>query len=260
MRSQASSLAAWPPEVADPIASEIQHVLTGAHGGVLTFGAVFAVYFASSGIESLRIGLNRAYGLDEKRSWWLLRLESIGYVLVSAVALLVLAFLVVLGPLIFKAAVAYVPWIQPLEAHYNVARFGVGGIVLAVALIILHMWLPYGQRTLGDIWPGIVATLVLWLACGIAFGRYLSGFAYTYVTYYAGLASAMIALVFLYYSAWIFIYRRRAQRRDRARARRREPAEVAAVKPQTRLDCRVSSGSDAASITSSRLRSPGAAC
>jgi membrane protein len=169
-------------------------------------GAVFAVYFASSGIESLRIGLNRAYGLDEERSWWLLRLESIGYVLVSAVALLVLAFVVVLGPLIFKAAVAYVPWIQPLEAHYNVARFGVGGIVLAVALTILHMWLPYGQRTLGGIWPGIAATLVLWLACGIAFGRYLSGFAYTYVTYYAGLASAMIALVFLYYSAWIFIF------------------------------------------------------
>jgi len=26
------------------------------------------------------------------------------------------------------------------------------------------------------------------------------------VTYYAGLASAMVALVFLYFSAWIFIY------------------------------------------------------
>ena len=40
-----------------------------------TLGAVFAVYFASSGVESLRIGLNRAYGLVEQRSWWLLRLE-----------------------------------------------------------------------------------------------------------------------------------------------------------------------------------------
>ncbi len=50
------------------------------------------------------------------------------------------------------------------------------------------------------------ATLMLWLACGFAFGRYLADFAYTYVTYYGGLASAMVALVFLYYSAWIFIY------------------------------------------------------
>jgi membrane protein len=38
------------------------------------------------------------------------------------------------------------------------------------------------------------------------FGRYLNNFSYAYVTYYAGLASAMIALVFLYFTAWIFIY------------------------------------------------------
>jgi membrane protein len=198
--------AAWPRQVASPLASETHNVLTTTRGGVLTFGAVFAVYFASSGIESLRIGLNRAYGLTEQRSWWLLRLESIGYVLVSALALLALAFLVVLGPLIFRAAARYAPWLEPLEAHYDVARVGIGGVVIAVALIILHMWLPAGRRSLHQIWPGILATLALWLACGFTFGRYLADYAYTYVTYYAGLASAMVALVFLYYSAWIFIY------------------------------------------------------
>jgi membrane protein len=198
--------AAWPQEVAGPIAGEIHHVLTTTRGGVLTLGAVFAVYFASSGVESLRIGLNRAYGLRDQRGWWLLRLESIGYVLVSAIALLTLAFLVILGPLIFRAAARYVPWIEPLESHFDFARFAIGGVLLAMALVILHMWLPAGRRSLGRVWPGIVATLVLWLACGFAFGHYLADFAYTYVTYYAGLASAMIALVFLYYSAWIFVY------------------------------------------------------
>jgi membrane protein len=198
--------AAWPRQVAAPLASEIHNVLTTTRGGVLTLGAVFAVYFASSGVESLRIGLNRAYGLQEQRGWWLLRLESIGYVLVSASAMLALAFLVVLGPLIFRTAAKYAPWIEPLEAHYDVARFGVGGGVIAVALFILHMWLPAGRRQLVRVWPGILATLVLWLACGFAFGRYLADYAYTYVTYYAGLASAMVALVFLYYSAWIFIF------------------------------------------------------
>jgi len=48
--------------------------------------------------------------------------------------------------------------------------------------------------------------LVLWLVAGIAFGRYLAEFAVTYVSYYAGLASAMIALVFLYWTASIFVY------------------------------------------------------
>jgi membrane protein len=53
-------LAVWPEEVALPIAREIQRVLTTTHTGVFTLGLVFAVYFASSGVESLRIGLNRA--------------------------------------------------------------------------------------------------------------------------------------------------------------------------------------------------------
>ena len=58
--------AVWPQQVATPIAAQIHNVLTTAHGGVLTLGAVFSVYFASSGVESLRIGLNR--GVHKMRS------------------------------------------------------------------------------------------------------------------------------------------------------------------------------------------------
>jgi membrane protein len=199
-------IGAWPSEVSGGIANEIHKVLTTARGDILTIGAVFALYFASSGIESLRIGLNRAYGLSERRPWWLLRLESIGYVLVAAVGLLALAFLVVLGPLVFRTALSYVDWLAPLESHYNIARFSLATLVIALALVILHMWLPAGRRRITEVWPGIFATLALWLACGFAFGRYLADFSYTYVTYYAGLASAMTALVFLYFTAWIFIY------------------------------------------------------
>ena len=61
-------------------------MLTDSRSGVLTFGALFALYFASSGVESLRVGLNRAYDMSEERAWWLLRMESIAYVLVAAMA------------------------------------------------------------------------------------------------------------------------------------------------------------------------------
>ena len=199
-------IAAWPREVSEGIAGQIHSVLTTARGDVLTVGAIFAIYFASSGVESLRIGLNRAYGLVDPRPWWQCRLESIGYVLVAAVGLLALAFLVVLGPLVFRAALAYAPWLDPLERHYDVGRLGIATVLLTTSLLILHMWLPAGRRPFGAVWPGIIATLLLWLCAGFVFGRYLSDFSYAYVTYYAGLASAMIALVFLYFTALIFIY------------------------------------------------------
>src|SRR5262249_24607988 len=104
-------------EVAGALTIEIHQVLTTSHGGLVTISAVFAV--SSGGIESLRIGLNRAYGLRERRSFWVLRLESIGFVLLSVIALLAVAFLVMLGPLLFKAAAAYVPALAPLELHYE---------------------------------------------------------------------------------------------------------------------------------------------
>ena len=56
-------LATWPQEVARPLANEIHDVLTTARTGVFTLGVVLSVFFASSVVESLRIGLSRAYEL-----------------------------------------------------------------------------------------------------------------------------------------------------------------------------------------------------
>jgi membrane protein len=197
-------LEAWPVEVSQPIAREIHSVLTETRRDILTIGVALAVYFASSGIESLRIGLNRAYRIGEQRSWWLLRLESIGYVLVGAVALLALALLVVLAPLIFVHAAKYFPWAEHWASTF--LRYGTASTVLVVALVLVHLWLPAGRRRLGEIAPGIITTLVLWLASGALFGLYLADFAVNYVSMYAGLASAMMALIYLYVNASIFIY------------------------------------------------------
>ncbi|MGH6727744.1 MAG: YihY/virulence factor BrkB family protein [Pseudolabrys sp.] len=199
-------LEAWPREVAGPIASDITDVLTNTRGDVLTLGALFALYFASSGVDGLRIGLNRAYDAVEERSWWILRLEAIVYVLIGAVAILAFSFLVVLAPLIWARLVHYVPRLAPLSDIVDFARYAVAVVVLVVALVIVHRWLPAGRRSFGEITPGIIATLLLWLISGAAFGRYLASYAFAYVTMYAGLASVMIALVFLYLCATIFIF------------------------------------------------------
>jgi len=199
-------LQAWPEEVSGPLAVEVSGVLASARGGALTVGAMLALYFASSGIESLRIGLNRAYGLVDQRHWLLLRLESILYTVLGAFGLLVLSFLVFLAPLLWAGAVRMIPQFEEFEVTITVVRFTVAAIVLVAALVVAHLWLATGHRRLRDIAPGVVATLVLWLVAGTLFGRYLANFAFTYSTYYAGLATPMIALVFLYLSACIFIY------------------------------------------------------
>jgi membrane protein len=199
-------LEAWPEVIAEPLEREIRNVMRGLRGDVLTFAVAIAIFFASSGIESLRIGLNRAYGVRETRPWWLLRIESIAYVIVGAAAMLALSFLVVLYPLMWTTAIQYASWFERFENLLEFVRLAAAAIVLIVALFVAYWWLPAGSRRFHEIWPGILVTLMLWLGAGIVFGRYLANFAYAYVTYYAGLASVMASLVFLYLVAMIFIF------------------------------------------------------
>jgi membrane protein len=199
-------LEVWPQQVADSLSGEIHDVLTTTRGGVLTIGAVLAVYFASNGVEALRVALNRAYSVIEPRRWYWLRLESIGYTLVAAFTSLAMAFLIVLGPLFLEAARRHIPLVESNEQFLNVARYSITIAALIVALFILHAWLPAGRRSFLQILPGIIFTMAASLVSGIVFGQYLARFASNYVTMYAGLASVIIALVFLYFLAAIFVY------------------------------------------------------
>ena len=200
-------LQVWPRQVADSLSGQIHDVMTTSRGDILTIGAVLAVYFASNGVEALRVALNRAYSMVEPRRWYWLRLESIGYTLIAAVTSLAMAFLIVLGPLIIEAVRRHIPLVvETNEQFLNVTRYGITIAALIVALLILHAWLPAGRRGFLQILPGIVFTIVASLASGIVFGQYLTRFANNYVTMYAGLASVIIALVFLYFIAAIFVY------------------------------------------------------
>jgi membrane protein len=197
---------AWPPEVAGPIAREVHNVLTAPRGGLLTFGAILALYFSSSALEALRTGLDRAYDFVDTRPWWLLRLQSIAFMAFASVALLALAFLVVLGPLIWSRVIAFAPGLAPMYTLVTFARLGIATIALAVTLLLAHLWLPAKRLRLVDVAPGVIITFVCSIGFGEAFGAYLSEFARNYVSTYAGLASVMITLVFLYSLAAIFVF------------------------------------------------------
>ncbi len=199
-------LEVWPKEIGGPIAGEVHTVLTQSRRDILTYGAILAIYFSSSGVESLRVGLNRAYDKPELRPWWLTRLESIAYVLLGAFAMLAFAFLIVLGPLLWRGAVAYVPQLAPFNLTATLLRLGVATVLIVGALGIAHKFIAAGRRRLRDILPGILTTLALWMAGGAGFGWYLDNFTTAYVSTYAGLATAMVALVFLYWLAAMFLF------------------------------------------------------
>jgi membrane protein len=194
----------WPDQIAAPIAREVVTVLTVQRTDLLTFGIVLAAYFASNGIEALRTALNRAYRVFETRSFILRRLQSLAFVVIATICFVAISVLLVFAPILARIAEANIEWIKPYIGTITMWRFAIASAVIVLGLVAVHLWLPSGRRSFISILPGIAFTLVGWLIGSTIFANYLDRFS-SYVTTYAGLASIMIAVVFLYIVSAIFI-------------------------------------------------------
>ncbi|PKA42620.1 YihY/virulence factor BrkB family protein [Rhizobium sullae] len=194
----------WPEAIAKPIADQVLQVLTIPRGGLLTVSVLAAAYFASNGVEALRISLNRAYRVQETRPWYITRLASLGYVLIAVIIFAAISILLVAVPFALDYARQWFPlFADTLEIVFSWRIYGTL-FVLTVGLLVVHLWLPAGRRRVYDVIPGVLLTLLLWFAGALIFAYYLATFA-NYTATYAGLASVMVVLIFLYMVGVIFI-------------------------------------------------------
>jgi membrane protein len=193
-----------PEPVAQAIAPEVMAVMGRSRFGLLTVGAFIALFFATSSIESLRAALNVAYRVKERRAYLWCLLESMLFVVVSAVGMLVLTWGVVVGP---QVAARFKPdsllWLADTTWVALIARYAIVIAAIGIQLVAYHLWLAAGQRRLADVWPGVVLSILLWVIAAQLFASWLT--INDYSRFYAGLTRIMSALVFFQVSAIIVI-------------------------------------------------------
>ncbi|MGH6916863.1 MAG: YihY/virulence factor BrkB family protein [Geminicoccaceae bacterium] len=229
------TLEGLPREVVDAIRPAIDQVVNVRRTGLMTVSIVAALWTASSGIEALRTGLNLAYGIEESRAIWRLRLQSFAFTIVLSISILVLMIVVVAGPFIwnFLEGLLDVPafwsWL------YTGVRYLLALCLLYAVIALLYQWLPNRRLRGHEILPGAAVTVVLWLITASLFSLYLQNLGSFSVTY-GSLGGIVVTLMFFYLSAAIFIFGAEingAWRRDvaaRLRAERAARAERQQVK------------------------------
>lgn len=194
-----------PADVAETLAPAVREVVGARQGGLLTFGILATLWFASNGFEALRTGLNRAYGVSEQRPIWWLRLQSIAFVITGGLIILFLSLVVILGPLVWKVLGPAVDQVLETRLVFITARYVFAGVMLFGALVLLHRWLPNARQAYARILPGVGATTLLWLLGASLFAWYVGNLT-DYSVYYGSLGGVAITLVFFYISAIIFIF------------------------------------------------------
>ncbi|MDZ4840809.1 MAG: YihY/virulence factor BrkB family protein [Hyphomicrobium aestuarii] len=197
-----------PKDVARALAPEVVSIMGTTRIDLLTLSGLITLFFATSAIETLRAALNGAYRVQETRPYIVCVLFSMLLVLLSAISMLVITWAVVVGP---SVAAKFEPQFVPdlikiyLDSSWaNVGvRYGLSAAVIGAQLTAFHLFLVSGKRTLADVWPGVLLSVVLWLASAGLYSRYLDFSDYT--RFYAGLSQLMVALIYFQVTAVIII-------------------------------------------------------
>jgi membrane protein len=194
-----------PPDVAETLAPAVREVIGSRQGGLLTIGILTTLWFASNGIEALRTGLNRAYGVSEERAMWRLRMQSVAFVIAGGFIIFFLSLAVLLGPLIWRVLGPAIDDVLATELVFVSVRYLVATFLLWGALMLLHRWLPNTKQAYSRVLPGVCVSTVLWLVMASLFSWYIGHLA-RYSAFYGSLGGVAITLFFFYISAIIFIF------------------------------------------------------
>src|SRR5262249_4669147 len=127
----------WPDVIAKPIAQEVRNVLNVQRSGLLTISVIAAAYFASNGIEALRVALNRAYQVIDTRSIIYCRLQSLGYVIVATIGIMAISFLLVLAPLAMRIATRWIPELALVSGTIGFWRYCIATALLVIGLLVV---------------------------------------------------------------------------------------------------------------------------
>ncbi len=190
-------LQTMPTNMAEPLAREIETLLLAKRDGLLTISVLGTIWTASSGVRSVRVGMNRAYDCVERRPFWKLVLWDVAFVVIGALTMLTLSVFVIAGSVLWAKLTTWIPYFEPFTALFFLIRYPIALFFMVSGLLIAHWYLPPVRRAFLDLLPGIFFTLLLWLSIAFGFAQYVAMFD-TYTNTYAGLAGIMLALMFFY--------------------------------------------------------------
>jgi membrane protein len=187
-----------PPSMFSEISSTIIDIINNQRGGLLTFGFLFAVYLATSGMLALMRSFNSCYRTVEKRSVFRMRFTAFGLTFMLALALFFAVTLLVVG----QIAIDYLA--ENAQKHdinlddytiylFLILRFLVIFILFFIVISCIYYFGPSVHYNWSFFSIGSVLATFAGLGISYGFSYYITNFG-TYNKIY-GSIGALIALM-----------------------------------------------------------------
>ncbi|MGM7724064.1 YihY/virulence factor BrkB family protein [uncultured Metabacillus sp.] len=186
------------------IEQTLDQIINQRNGGLLSFGILATLWSASNGLNAIVRAFNKAYDVEETRSFLAARgmaiLLTVAMVFVIVVALLLPVFGREIGLIIFSNF----GFSDEFLTIWNTLRWLVSGIILFIVFSVLYYAAPNKHLHIKDGLPGSFAATIGWIAVSLAFSYYVANFA-NYSATYGSIGGVIVLMIWFYLSGMIII-------------------------------------------------------
>ena len=193
-----------PSDIMSWIEPIIHNLLNSTSGSALSIGAIATLWAASLGINGLKNGFNKAYGITPPQNYFVQRILSmlIIFLLIVALGMVMVAF---------TFGRQFLEWIVPLLGlsdswlnTFDSLRWPVTVSALIVVIGSVDFFLPNVKIKFWTIIPGAAFTIASWLGLAQGFSLYMRVFGSRF-TSYGTLGTVMVLLLWLNFSAMLLL-------------------------------------------------------
>jgi membrane protein len=172
--------------------------------GLMSVGALLAIWAGSNVFDALIDALNAAYDVKETRPWWRKKITAVSSVIGIGLVILVSAVLILSGTRITG-------WVADRLALGEAARNVLGFLRVPIAFALLmaiaglsYYFLPNLRQSKRQVLVGAVFTTIGWTVVTYGFRIYVANFG-NYNATYGAIGGVIVLLTWMYFSMLVFL-------------------------------------------------------
>ncbi|HEY0970850.1 MAG TPA: YihY/virulence factor BrkB family protein, partial [Gemmatimonadales bacterium] len=179
-------------------------VFTDGAPGLMSVGALLALWAGSNVFNALAGALNRAYDAEETRPWWKTRLMAIAMVIISGVVVLTATITILAGQEIIDWVGTRLGLPAATRAALIVAQYAIALLSIVALLWVTYLLLPCVKQSKRQVLVGAVVATVLWLIVTFGFRFYVANFG-NYDKTYGTIGGVIVLLTWMYLTMLVLL-------------------------------------------------------
>jgi membrane protein len=188
---------AIPPESQKMVADVVRSVVTTNAPGLMSIGALLALWAGSNVFNNLINALNKAYDVEETRPFWKRRLIAMAMVIVAGLVVGTSTIAVVAGDFIIDFVGRLVGIDESTQVLLKVTQYVIAFVVLVAMAWFTYRVLPNTRQNNRHILVGAIFTTVTWAIVTLGFKLYVVNFG-NYSATYGTIGGIIVLLTWMY--------------------------------------------------------------